>query len=185
MPGCRSRGAGKARSRAQGLRPALRATGPGLGPAPGERARRAASSAQPAHGPGSPRPRAPAAAVQEGPADLMVRPGTGCRGGRGLSALRQQLSALGQAAPQGLGRLLAHSRCTADPGPAPPPTPPPARREAVRLQAPPLRLQVGLRRGWMEKALTGLCPLRCRSCSRQGLKKGRPPRLRPILKRRW
>lgn len=155
MPGCRSRGAGKARSRAQGLRPALRATGPGLGPAPGERARRAASSAQPAHGPGSPRPRAPAAAVQEGPADLMVRPGTGCRGGRGLSALRQQLSALGQAAPKGLGRLLAHSRCTADPGPAPPPTPPPARREAVRLQAPPLRLQVGRRRGWMEKALTG------------------------------
>lgn len=106
----------------------------------------------------------------------MVRPGTGCRGGRGLSALRQQLSALGQAAPQGLGRQLAHPRCTADPGPAPPPTPPPARREAVRPQAPPLRFQVGRGRGWMEKAFTGsaLCAAGPAVDQTKGWKRFRP-----------
>lgn len=84
----------------------------------------------------------------------MMRAGAGCRGGRGPSAVRQLLSVLGQAAPQGLGRLLAHSRCTADPAPAPPPPPPPARSGAPTGSAPALPSWpwVGLDE---EKAFTG------------------------------
>lgn len=62
------------------------------------------------------------------------------------------------------------------------PTPGAARGGASSGSAPalPSRPWAGLDGG-----LYRLRPLRCRCCSRRGLKEGHPPRLRPILKGRW